>query len=607
MTTEEYVRDPRFEVIGVGVKVNDHPVDTYCGSDVGKFLKSLDYSDKAILCHHAHFDGAILTWLYGIKPKLWLDTLSMSRPFYKLTAGGSMKFLAGVMGIGTKGDEVINAKGKRRTDFADQELSDYMSYCANDVEITYKMFNKLRKGFPTSELLLIDQLVRMYTEPTLQLDKGRLQAHLDKVIKDKTLLLDKLGDNHEKARGILSSNPKFAQLLTSLGVKPPMKTSPRTGKETFAFAKTDKGMLALLEHDNAAVRAVAQARMGVKSTIEETRTQSLLGVAERGALPVYLNYYGAHTGRLSGGDGLNMQNLPSRAGKAIRQAITAPEGELLVVCDLSQIEARLVAYLAGQEDLVESFRQGRDVYSEFASRVYGRTVTKADKRERFVGKTCILGLGYGMGAAKLRDTLALGQGGVTVELDEYEAKNIVQIYRETYSDIAKLWRISDQVLMKIIKGEEGSFAKVLEHSGEGITMTNGLTIQYPLLRVREDTTGFEYINEPRAYRKAVVNRLSGSGDIPFKSLWGGTVTENFTQGQAGILMKDHMLTIGRKLGYNVRLQVHDEVIVSVPEDRVEKAVDDIREVMSTPPKWAPDLPVGCEIGYHKDYGSVVKS
>ena len=607
MTTEEYIRDPRFEVIGVGVKVNDHPTDTYSGSNPEKFLKSLDYSDKAILAHHAHFDGAILSWHYGIKPKLWLDTLSMSRPFYKLTAGGSLKYLASAMGIGVKGDEVINAKGKRREDFTPQELDAYMSYCANDVELTHKLYNMLRKNFPVSELLLIDQLIRMYTEPTLELDKGRLQDHLEKVVNDKTALLDKLGGDNDKARALLSSNPKFASLLTALGVTPPTKVSPRTGKETYAFAKTDKGMLALLEHPKATVRAVAQARMGVKSTIEETRTQSLLGVAQRGALPVYLNYYGAHTGRLSGGDGLNLQNLPSRAGKAIRQAITAPEGELLVVCDLSQIEARLVAYLAGEENLVESFRQGRDVYSEFASKVYGRTITKADKRERFVGKTCILGLGYGMGATKLRDTLALGQGGITVELDEFEAKNIVNIYRDTYANIAQLWRTSDRVLMKMLKGETGRFANVLDYSGKGITMTNGLTIQYPLLRVREDTTGFEYVNDPRAYRKAVVSRLSGSGDVPFKSIWGGTVTENFTQGQAGILMKEQMVTIGRKLGYNVRLQVHDEVIVSVSEDRVEQAVSDIREVMSTPPKWAPDLPVGCEIGYHKDYGSVIKS
>lgn len=607
MTTEAYIRDPRFEVIGVGVKVNDHPVDTYSGSNPEKFLKSLDYSDKAILCHHTQFDGAILSWHYGIKPKFWLDTMSMSRPWHKLTTGGSLAYLAKALGVGEKGTEVIQAKGKRREDFTPQELEQYMNYCANDVELTHKIFKKLRQGFPFNELLLIDQLIRMYTEPSLCLNRDRLAQHLEEVRNQKAELLEKLGGDSDRLKKILSSNPKFADLLKRLGVTPPTKVSQRTGKETYAFAKTDRGMRDLLEHPKRAIQLLAAARMGVKSTIEETRSESLMGVAERGPLPVYLNYYGAHTGRLSGGDGLNLQNLPSRAGKAIRQAITAPEGEVLVVCDLSQIEARLVAYLAGEENLVEAFREGRDVYSEFASKIYGRKITKADKRERFVGKTCILGLGYGMGAFKLAETLRIGQGGMSVDLDIHEAKEIVYLYRDTYANIAQLWRICDNILKRIMKGESGSFAKVLSFDGKGILMTNGFYIQYPGLRINDDRTGYEYVNKPQEFRKLLKQRFVSDVKIDFKSTWGGSVTENFTQGQAGILMKEQMVTVGRRMGYNVRLQVHDEIIVSVPEDRAEKAVEDIREVMSTPPEWALDLPVACEIGYHKEYGSVIKS
>lgn len=590
MTTEAYVRDPRFEVICVGVKVNDHTTDVYTGDHPDKFLKSLDYSNKAILCHHAQFDGAILSWHFGIKPRLWLDTLSMSRPYHKLTVGGSLAALATHYGLGVKGDDTRWAKGLPRMHFSRMQMQEYCNYCRNDVDLTYKLFKKLRRGFPSVEIELIDQLIRMFTEPTLRINTKRLQAHLDEVREQKERLLNKIGGS-DQLRGMLSSNPKFAALLERLGVDPPRKTSARTGKETYAFAKTDKGLLALQEHRNPAVRALVTARLGVKSTIEETRSESLLGVAERGSLPVYLNYYGAHTGRLSGGDGLNLQNLPARAGKAIRQAITAPEGEVLVVCDLSQIEARLVAYLAGQDDLVESFRQKRDVYSEFASKVYGRTITKADKRERFVGKTCILGLGYGMGKVKLRDTLALGAGGTSVTIDEDEATEIVKIYRSAYSRIPQLWRMCGSILGLIMQGQEGIFAKVLEYDAKGIRMTNGLYIRYPDLHSTDDGTKYQYRDKPNS--------------TEFKSIWGGAVTENVTQGQVGVLMKEQMVAIGR-LGYNVRLQVHDEVIVSVPEGEAEEAVAAIRRVMSTPPAWAPDLPVACEIGYHKEYGSVVK-
>ena len=107
MTTEAYVRDPRFEVIGVGVKINNNPTDTYSGSNVGRFLNSLDYSDKAILAHNTYFDGLILSYHYGIQPRLWLDTMSMSRPVYKLTVGGSLAKLAEATGVGIKGDEVV--------------------------------------------------------------------------------------------------------------------------------------------------------------------------------------------------------------------------------------------------------------------------------------------------------------------------------------------------------------------------------------------------------------------------------------------------------------------------------------------------------------------
>lgn len=384
ITTEEYIRSPLFEVIGVGVKVNNGPVDTYSGSDVGKFLRSLDYSDKAILCHNTMFDGAILSWKYGIKPRFWLDTLSMARPLHQATVGGSLKALAQYYELGQKGEEVVHAMSKRRRDFSPAELAAYMRYCANDIDLTYALFKKLCKGFPAAELRVIDATIRMYTEPTIELDVDKLTAHLVGVQLGKQQLMDSLGG---KGKDIIMSNDKFAKLLRKRGVEPPTKISGTTGKETYAFAKTDLEFAALQEHPDPVIQTLVAARLGLKSTLEETRTTRLLSVAARGRLPIMLNYYGAHTGRFSGGDKLNLQNLPR--GGALRHALRAPAGYKIVSCDSSQIEARMVAYIAGQADLVQQFREGRDVYSEFATKFYGRPVSKADKVERHVGKACL--------------------------------------------------------------------------------------------------------------------------------------------------------------------------------------------------------------------------
>jgi len=251
MTTEGYIRDPRFEVIGVGIKVNNYPTDWYSGSDPAKFLKSLDYSNKAILCHHTAFDGAILSWHFGIKPKLWLDTLSMSRPLHQMTVGGSLKALATYYQLGAKGEEVIQALGKRKADFTPDEMARYGEYCKNDVELTYSLFKKLSKGFPTSELMVIDQTLRMYTEPSIELDKELLQKHLEEVIERKQSLIDDLGltgISKDTVTKTLMSNQIFAKYLENLGIDPPKKISARTGKEAYAFSKSDKEFTDLLEH-----------------------------------------------------------------------------------------------------------------------------------------------------------------------------------------------------------------------------------------------------------------------------------------------------------------------------------------------------------------------
>ena len=597
MTTEEYIRHDKFEVIGVSAKLNSDPGRWHTGNGLRDFLNSLDCPNKAVLCHHAAFDGAILNWHFGIKPKFWLDTLSMARPTHAVTVGGSLKMLAAKHSIGEKGTEVVDAFGKRRKDFTPAEIKKYGDYCINDGDLTWKLFKILSKGFPTSELMIIDQTIRMFTEPVLDLDRYALQDHLSSEKDRKQTLLNMLGNGDpEAAKKILMSNKKFADLLTALGVTPPMKVSPTTGKETYAFAKTDQGLLSLLDHVNPAVAAVAKVRLGVKSTIEETRTQRLIDISMRGELPVMLIYYAAHTGRFGGGDKTNLQNLPSRQNTTLRSTICAPEGWKIIACDSSQIEARLLAYIARQDDLVQAFREGRDVYSEFATKVYGYHVDKSKKQERFMGKTCILGLGYGMGHVKFRNTLNLAG----IEISEAEAKRIVYLYRDTYPKIKALWTRCDTLLNDMTSGTGGVIADILSYDINGIVLPNTMLLKYNALRSTND--GFSYIGDARAFRKLAAQVVQGTDkdSVPWTNIYGGKVTENIIQALARIVVADQMVAISR--WERVIWQVHDENICCVPDERVVATQQVMEREMTVPPSWARNLPIACESAVGDNYG-----
>jgi DNA polymerase I-like protein with 3'-5' exonuclease and polymerase domains len=392
-TTEEYIRSPRFEVIGVAVKVNDGPTEWFSGTheETRAFLSRYDWANSFALAHNTMFDGAIMSWRFGIKPKVWLDTLCMARALHGVEVGGSLKAVAERYGVGEKGTEVVNAKNKRLADFTREELSRYASYCVNDVDLTRDVFKIMVEKFPKQELKLIDLTLRMFIDPVLDLDTGLLETHLDKIKDWKDELLDKSGTTKED----LMSNPKFAELLKGLDVDPPMKISPTTGKETYAFAKTDEGFKALAEDEDVRVQALVAARLGNKSTLEETRTQRFIDISKRGLLPVPIRYYAAHTGRWGGDDKINLQNLPSRGpnAKALKRAIIAPEGHMIVEADSAQIEARVLAWLAEQGDLVTAFANKEDVYKKMASKIYGVQEEEVTKDQRSLVRLQSLGLG----------------------------------------------------------------------------------------------------------------------------------------------------------------------------------------------------------------------
>tara|TARA_R110001583_G_scaffold177847_1_gene333505 strand:+ start:117 stop:1943 length:1827 start_codon:yes stop_codon:yes gene_type:complete len=585
LTTEEYIRDIRFEVIGVSIKVNDGYSEWASGTfeQMKEYLHEFDWANSMVLAHNTMFDGAILSWLFDVHPKVWADTLCMARSLHGVEVGGSLSALAQRYQIGEKGTEVLDAIGKHREDFTEKELDKYGDYCINDVELTYKLFTIMSNQYPRQELRVIDTTLRMFIEPMLDLDLGLLEEHLVDIRDRKDALLIEAGASKKS----LMSNEKFAGLLRKNGVIPPLKISLVTGKKAYAFAKTDEGFKALQEHPELEIQALVAARLGNKSTLEETRTQRFIDIAKRGLLPVPVRYYAAHTGRWGGDDKINLQNLPSRGpnGKKLKRSMIAPNGCVLIDCDSSQIEARVLAWLAGQDDLVRSFEKGEDVYVKMASRIYSKPEEEITKDERFVGKTTILGSGYGMGAVKFQAQM----GTFGFEVDIEEARRIIQVYREANGEISGLWREAELMIRELAKGEEKSIGvpQVLKPEGKlsAVRLPSGLLMRYDELEGASNSRGTEY----------TYKRRNGRAKI-----YGGKFVENACQALARCIIAEQMLKITKK--YRVVLTVHDSVVCCVPEEEVGEAQQYIESCMRTVPDWATGLPLDCESGIGRSYG-----
>lgn len=578
LTTEEYVNGDEFEVIGVGIKVDDTPTIFYTGTkeELKAYLDLYDIPNQILLCHNTFFDATILSEYFGITAKKYLDTLSMARAIHGISVGGSLAKLVEHYELGAKGTEVVNALGKHLKDFSPEELARYGEYCVNDVEVTHKLFHALMPNFNTQELSLIDITIKMATNPTLTIDLPMLESYLHEVRTKKEDLLSRVVADKKE----LMSNPKFAALLEQYGVEPPMKVSPTTGKLTYAFAKTDDGLKDLLEHENPEVQALVATRLGVKSTIEETRTERFIGIAKRtNYLPIPLNYYGAATGRWSAGGGqkVNFQNLPRES--TLKKAIVAPDGMVVVGADLSNIELRVGLWVCGEMEALKSLGDGRDLYKEFASLAFNVPYEEVTKAQRFIGKTSQLGLIFGVGAAKLRDAVKSGSG---TDLGEMEAKRIVDLYRQTYTGVTAFWKTCSKAIKAIADDDEFTFGReglYVVDGKRGVKLPSGLYMQYPQLENVKDIESGE-----EGYKYKLRNG--------YDRLYGGKLTNNLVQGTARCIMSEAMVRIAKR--YQIALSIHDALYIVVPEVEGSEALDYLIEEMCKPPLWMPDIPLAAE-------------
>lgn len=616
--TSSYIRDPQFYAQCLGIKDGIKKTVWYEHKDIPYALKKHNVANRPIMCHNTAFDGFILSHHYGVVPPFYLDTLSMARALHGTLGRNDLDTVSRLYGRGGKIKPQNLKKVKGIRILPDDLLEDLAEYMCGDVDECFEIGKIQLEVFPLAELELIDWTVRAFCDPVLRIDGKLVMEELEDEVTGKAskrralMALESIKglvdpdapDTDTAIASILQSADKFAMALEGLGVEAPLKISPATGELAYAFAKNDLAFQELLEHEDDRVVALVEARLATKSTQGETRARRMLELVGK-PVPVAYNYCGAHTTRWSGGNKLNFQNFPRQSflkdgaldlttGR-LRRSILAPPGHVLVVCDSAQIEARVNAWLAGQDDVLEVFATGGDIYKRMASQIYGVPVELVTKDQRFIGKIAVLGLGYGMGWKKFQATLAMGTMGPAVFIDDREAQRIVRMYRKAANKIVEMWKRSEQILGSMIQKEEGAY-KCLEWDHETIWLPNGLGLHYYALNAEfdgEKYTNFQYRERGR-----------------YKKIYGGLAVENKVQALARVVIGEQLLDTRAKLAKmplkrtqhaRVVMTTHDELVACVPKAAAKDTLAMMIDSMRTAPRWAPGLPLNAEGGFDVCY------
>lgn len=581
MTTMDYVKHEMFKVWGVGIKIDSNDTEWFGEDEVETAIHDIDWANSTVICHNTPFDGYILTQYYGVTPAYYVDTAAMSRganPAQSARLKDVAERLFPNDPTMRKGDELINAKGIY--DLPPDIEKEIAKYCIQDVDLTHAIYNKFMEWFPKTELDLIDLTTRMFCEPTLKIDRERLTKYYEQEFKNAEDMIAASG----YTRKVLASNQQFSQVIEDLGIVVPTKPSPSNpDKKIPALGKNDAGfkqLAAMYPQYN----HIWNGRTAVKSRLTETRSKRFLDATTKDDyIAAPLRYYAAHTGRFGGTEKLNMQNLPR--GGELRQCLMAPDGYLLYVADLSNIEARMLAWLAGETELLDQFRNGDDIYSNFASVIYDRPIDKKnDPTQRFVGKTAILGLGYSMGADKFQATLKSGAMGPPIEFNLEETRRIVNTYRKTYPGIKTLWtKLEDLLLMTLHKDNFGHRYGPLTVDHHALILPNGMALRYQNLETSSKGLIFDSRNKK-------------------EYTYGGKITENVIQALSRIIITDSMLRLSKSIPHGkVALTVHDEIIIVAPDTNPHATMAKIIDDMCQPPPWAIDIPLDAEGGYDVRY------
>lgn len=600
-----YILDALFEAICLGVAEDTGKPYIVDGPDIPRFWNDCD-PGVAVISHNQLFDACITNWRFGFTPRLIVDTLAMARTLlgHKLKSV-SLRSVAKHLGLPEKGTFLAQARGMTRMDLiASGVWEQYTEYCLNDTELCRMIYLELAPKLPDEEYIVHDMVARCAVEPVLRLNTNVLAEHLTTVLAEKEEMFARAMLAGLEGKSQLMSNNQFADLLKSLGIDPPKKISLATGVPTWAFSRQDRAFMDLAEHDDQRVQAVVEARLGHKSTLEETRTERMLNIATlefphlgTGLMPIPLNIGAAITHRLGGAWKLNCQNWGRES--PIRRSVEAPEGYVLVASDAAQIEARFTAWFSGQWDMVDQFAQGLDVYALFATTVFGYPVNKKDHPgPRFIGKTGVLQLGYQSGWPKFQATvynLSVKEMGRAIEISDEDAQRVVQTYRSvTAWAVSQMWQTLHGYIAWMANAGENE-ARVMgpvTFSRNKITGPNGLCLHY-------DGLDWDPVNQEWRY---------SYGGQEYK-LYGGKLLENIIQFLARCAIMQAAVQIRRRLaGLDVRFvhQAHDELVYLVRQDLAHLVAAVLAEEMSRVPKWAPRLPLKGETKMGQSYGTMTE-
>jgi DNA polymerase I-like protein with 3'-5' exonuclease and polymerase domains len=572
MTTEEYIRDSRFEVLGLGVYIPSHEKKMYVEKPhIKEFLEDLELPEYAVICHHAQFDCLILAHHFGVQPKFIFDTISMARFVHGRHQSCSLAKLAELYDLPEKTVPYNLFDGKRYHELSSGVRAQMMDGCIHDCELTYKIFKELIPQISEPELQFQDINVRMFTNPRLIGDIDGLVTLSQKEIDEKEKMINDLAVSEKQ----LQSADMFCALLRGEDVEIETKVT-KAGNVKPAIAKTDEFMKELLEHENPRVRALAEARLGVKSTINETRAGRILRMAERGPLCVYLHQPGTHTLRCAGGDKMNFQNMPG--GGDLRHCVCAPDDYRLAMFDLKQIELRTELWLAGDTCTLEALRNGDDLYKEMAALLYNIDIQKVVKEQRSVGKEIVLGCGYGMGWEKLKNTCAIR--GITIP-DSF-AKLGIQTYRGTYREIVNLWKEGEVAIAKIDSYETFDW---------GIFHIEDKKLYAP--------TG-AFVHFDNIYWESGEDRFGKPGwrietrPGKIEKLYGAKFIEHVNQFLARCVYVDRVNAVKKIMKLSPVLSTHDDAGYLIPEQQVGFWDIKIKKIFEQTPDWIKGLPLEVE-------------
>lgn len=664
MTMIEYIMDGRFQPIMMSYAINDEPVKNVIGyPNIKRILDSIDWNNTVLNAQNTAFDATIIRARFGHTARYYTDTMAMARvTAAHVFEGASLSAIAKVLqangvNVPPKGKEVESALGmhlynaysgtpyiakKATTDPSELQrghalLMAYVEYCNNDVHLAREAFKYFTKMITPDEMQYGDMILKCYIEPSLYLDLPIIEEEIARIHerdeqRARYVANQYFNGNQAELRSVCRSVPKFTEFLQGLGGKLeheidedtdytfiiPSKYSEKKGRVEPCYSKTFPPVIEMCDRIDE-IGDIFRTKLAMSSSIELSRAERFRAIAKLDCgfgMPYTVS--GAHTHRLGGSGGLNVQNLSSgrKEGQsnALKRSISAPPGHKVVVFDSSQIELRTGSYIAGDHTTLNLFVAGKDPYSQQAALIYGGNPDEIKKLaksgvepyasiQRPAGKASLLSNIYGTGAVGFMNYAKLMGVNMTLE----EAQHIVKVYRETHPEVVATWNACEVTLRGMIAGASGYFGgpdgKLFYYDGArmnhgvcmpGIRLPDGNWLNYHCLSMREREYPDGSTKMNYAYRGLK------EGRIQWIFTYAARIFENCNQALAFAVMKYQALLINQR--YKIVLNTHDEWGIVVKDDEVEQAKEYMQWCMRQVPEWAKGLPVDCEGDAAVHYG-----